>query len=279
MKITENKVKINQFEWFYRAISPEEKSSKYPVFLLHGLPSQSFCWTEIMPKLAEYGYDAIAPDWLGWANSAKPSARDFAYTPSAYGRALKDFIDSFETDKINLVVQGFLAHIGIKYALENSDKLNQLIILNTPITKDAKMPWLIKQWGFPFLGDMITQDPLFVDRTLEKGCGFVISDENLAYYRKPITTSSLAGRTMVTIIKKMQFAETIKDIETGLKQWQKPCLILWGEKDPWLEINSVEELIKANNQYLKLLKLSEARHYPQEHFSKEISPLLINFLD
>jgi len=276
MKIIENKTKVGQVEWFYRSVSPPESTHKNPVFFLHGLPSQSFCWCEIMPFLAEYGYSAIAPDWLGWANSDKPDKRDFAYTPSAYIQALKDFIDAFEVEKINLVVQGFLATIGIQYALKYPEKIDKLVILNSPISTKAKIPWLIRQWGVPFIGDMITQDPLFVDRTLEKGCGYVISDQNLAYYRKPIATSSLPGRTMVTIIKKMQFTETMEEIESGLKTWQKPCLIIWGIDDPWLNIAPVEELVKENNN-LTLTKLEEARHFPQEHFSKEISPILANF--
>ncbi len=277
MKIIENKTKIGQVEWFYRSLSPEQSTHKNPVFFLHGLPSQSFCWCEIMPFVAEYGYSAIAPDWLGWANSDKPDKRDFAYTPSAYIQALKDFIDAFEVEKINLVVQGFLATIGIQYALKYPEKIDKLVILNSPISTKAKIPWLIRQWGVPFLGDMITQDPLFVDRTLEKGCGYVISDQNLAYYRKPIVTSSLAGRTMVTIIKKMQFTQTMEEIESGLKTWQKPCLIIWGIDDPWLNIAPVEELVKDNNNLI-LTKLPEAKHFPQEHFSKEISPILVNFL-
>jgi len=277
VKIIENKTKIGQVEWFYRSLSPEQSTHKNPVFFLHGLPSQSFCWCEIMPFVAEYGYSAIAPDWLGWANSDKPDKRDFAYTPSAYIQALKDFIDAFEVEKINLVVQGFLATIGIQYALKYPEKIDKLVILNSPISTKAKIPWLIRQWGVPFLGDMITQDPLFVDRTLEKGCGYVISDQNLAYYRKPIVTSSLAGRTMVTIIKKMQFTQTMEEIESGLKTWQKPCLIIWGIDDPWLNIAPVEELVKDNNNLI-LTKLPEAKHFPQEHFSKEISPILVNFL-
>ncbi|MGY6530396.1 MAG: alpha/beta fold hydrolase [Cyanobacterium sp.] len=277
MKIVENKRKVGNVEWFFRSCFPVQETDKNPVFFLHGLPSQSFCWAEIMPFVAESGYSAIAPDWLGWANSDKPDKRDFAYTPEAYIQALKEFIDAFKTEKISLVIQGFLGTIGIQYALQNPDKIDKLIILNSPISTSAKVPWLIKQCGIPFLGDMITQDPLFVDRTLEKGAGYVISDENLAYYRKPIVTSSLAGRTMVTMVRKMQFFDSMKEIEAGLKTWEKPCLIIWGEDDPWLSLEPVEAIAKANSN-ITLKKISEAKHYPQEHFSKEISPILVNFL-
>lgn len=277
-KITENNIKVNNYEWFYREILPNSNNQKTPVILLHGLPSQSFSWCEIMTVLGEYGYHAIAPDWLGWGFSAKPDKRDFAYTPSAYLSAISEFISAFNYEKVTLVVQGFLGTVGIQYALQNPDRIESLIILNAPLTSNqAKLPWQIKQCAIPLLGDMVTQDPLLIDRTLEKGSGFVISDNNLAVYRKPIVKSSVAGRTLVTIVKNLNLAEITKEIETGLKQWQKPCLIIWGIEDNWLDFTEVENLVKQNNQ-LKLITIDEAKHYPQEHFSAEIAPKLVNFL-
>ncbi|BAQ62762.1 hydrolase [Geminocystis sp. NIES-3708] len=277
MNIQENKIKIGSLEWFYREGLPNEDKKKNPVIFLHGLLSQSFSWLEIMPILTEYGYHAIAPDWLGWGLSDKPDKRDFDYTPSSYIKAFTEFIEGLKLDKISLVVQGFLATIGIQYALQYPEKIDKLIILNTPISSSAKLPWQIAQCGVLFLGDMVTQDPLIVDRTLEKGSGFVISDQNLAFYRKPIVTSSLAGRTLVTVVKKLNLKQVTREIETGLQQWQKSCLIIWGKDDPWLEITPVEELVNSNKK-LKLITIEEAKHYPQEHFSKEISPMIVNFL-
>lgn len=277
MKIQENKIEIDSLHWFYREGLPVENSNKTPVILLHGLLSQSFTWLEIMPVLTEYGYHTIAPDWLGWALSDIPDKRDFDYTPSGYLTAFTQFIDGLKLDKVSLVVQGYLATIGIQYALKYPDKIDKLVILNTPIISKAKLPWQIAQCGIPFLGDMITQDPLIVDRTLEKGAGFVISDQNLAFYRKPIVTSSSPGRTLVTVVKKLNLKQVTAEIEAGLKKWEKPCLIIWGKDDPWLEFAPVETLVNSNKK-LKLITLEEAKHYPQEHFSKEISPMIVNFL-
>lgn len=277
MKIQENKIKVGNFEWFYREILPNQDNNKVPVILLHGLLSQSFCWVEMMPTLGEYGYRAIAPDWLGWGFSDIPEKREFTYKPEDFIETLKDFIEALKLEKVSLIIQGFLGTIGIQYALKYPEKIDHLVILNAPITTDAKLPWQIAQCGFPLLGDMVTQDPLIVDRTLEKGSGFVISDNNLALYRKPIVTSSAAGRMLVTTVKNLQLKTVTKEIETGLKTWEKPCLIIWGKEDPWLDFNSVENLVN-DNKNLKLSPLSEAKHYPQEHFSEEISPLIVNFL-
>ena len=50
--------------------------------------------------------------------------------------------------------------------------------------------------GLPLAGEMMTQDPLLVDRTLEGGSRYVIAEEHLGVYRKPFLTASASGRSL-----------------------------------------------------------------------------------
>lgn len=281
MKITENTIAIADLNWFYREVSSESASQlaaeRSPVVLLHGLPSQSLTWSGLLELLREQGWRAIAPDWIGSGFSSKPEKREFAYTPEVYLEALGDFLTTLELSKISLIVQGFLASVGIQYALRHPEQIDRLIILNTPLSPTVKLPWLMKQWTIPFLGDMVTQDPLLIDRTLEGGSGFVISDARLDIYRKPFLKTSASGRALLTTTKNLNFAKTLTEVETGLKQWQKPTLLIWGMQDPWLTLDPVEDLV-AQNPQLELFKLPEAKHYPQEHWPQEIGEAVIRFL-
>lgn len=277
MSLLENTLTVNGLNWFYREAKPENPRNLSPVVLLHGLPAHSYAWRKIMPSLADNGIRAIAPDWIGSGNSAKPDKRDFSYTPDAFLTAFSGFIDNLEIEKISLILQGFLGHLGIKYALTHPDKLDRLIILNTPLSPQAKLPSKMKQWGFPFVGDMLTQDPLLVDRTLEGGSGFVISDEDLAIYRKPYLKTSAVGRALVATIQKLQLSETQTQIQEGWKNWEKPTLMIWGKLDPWLSSEDAEKLAN-NHSNIELTLLEEAKHYPQEHWDDEINPIIVNFL-
>jgi pimeloyl-ACP methyl ester carboxylesterase len=274
--LDKNTIKIGSVEWFYREAKPEQ-TDKSPVLLLHGLVSQSYSWVVLMEELAAKGYRAIAPDWIGAGFSSKADKRDFAYTPDAFLKALSEFIDALELDKFHLVVQGFLGSVGLQYALKNPDKIDRLIVLNTPVSPAAKLPWKIQQMGLPFVGDMMTQDPLLVDRTLEGGSGYVIEDKDLDVYRRPFLKSSASGRSLLATIKNLKLKEAMAEISTGFKTWEHPTQIIWGVADPWLTVEQAQEfanLVRGS----EFVKLEKAGHYPQDHWPKEISESLLLFL-
>lgn len=274
MAITENKIKVGKLEWFYRQTKVE--SNRPTVLFLHGLPAHSYTWRSLMPLLADQGLSSIAPDWIGSGFSAKPDRRDFAYTPEAFLTALKDLINALKLEKLYLVVQGFLASVGVQYALSHPEQIESLIILNTPLTADAKLPWQMKQMSLPLVGDMMTQDPLLVDRTLEKGSGFVIADKDLDVLRKPFLQSSAVGRALMTTLKQLQLDKVMPEITKGLNTWSQPTLIIWGKEDPWLNIAAAQQLANASSN-IEIVELPEAKHYPQEHWSTEIATEITQF--
>ncbi|HEY9643544.1 MAG TPA: alpha/beta fold hydrolase, partial [Coleofasciculaceae cyanobacterium] len=256
---------------------PMNPSEKPPVLLLHGLPSQSYGWRHILPALAAQGFRAIAPDWIGFGRSAQPDKRDFAYTPDAYITVLAEFLQALEIEKFSLVVQGFVGSVGLQYALRHPEQIDRLAILNTPLTPDAKLPWKIKQMGLPLIGDMLTQDPLLVDRTLEGGGGYRVEDADLDVYRRPFLKSSDAGRALLAIIKNLQLPQVTAEIQTGFANWQKPVLVAWGIKDPWLPL-SLAEAFTHQVADAELCQLEEVGHYPQEDWHEKVSDALLPFL-
>ena len=277
MSISENKIKVGSLEWFYRESIPPGRSDLLPVVLLHGLPSHSYSWRHIMPALARQGTKAIAPDLIGFGLSGKPERREFAYTPDAFITALADLFQVLELNRFSLVVQGFLGSVGLQYALRHPDRIESLTILNTPISTTAKLPWKMQQWGLPMAGEMMTQDPLLVDRTLEGGSRYQISDADLDVYRKPFLKSSKAGRSLLATVRNLQLQQSMAEIESGFQQWQKPTLIIWGMNDPWLSLSMAQNLVKSAPQ-TELVQLQNVGHYPQEHYSEEILKDLLPFV-
>jgi pimeloyl-ACP methyl ester carboxylesterase len=277
VSLTEHKITVDSLEWFYREAEPIGRTDLLPVILLHGLVSQSYSWRNIMPALASQGTRAIAPDWIGYGFSAMPEKRDFAYTPDAFITALAGFIKALEIDKFSLVVQGFLGSVGLQYALRYPEQIANIAILNTPISSAAKLPWKIQQMGLPLAGEIMTQDPLLVDRTLEGGSRYRIEDKDLDIYRKPFLKTSAAGRGLLSTIRNLQLPQAMAEIESGFKQWQQPILIQWGMIDPWLSIDIAQQFSNAVPN-TELIKLNNVGHYPQEHYHKTILEDLLPFM-
>ena len=277
MSVTEHKIKVGSLEWFYRESSPIGRTDLVPVLLLHGLPSQSYSWRKIMPALAAQGTRAIAPDWIGFGFSAKPERREFAYTPDAFVTALAEFILALEIQRFSLVVQGFLGSVGLQYALRYSDQIESLAILNTPISTTAKLPWKMQQCGLPLAGEILTQDPLLVDRALEGGSRYQIADKDLDVYRKPFLKSSAAGRALLATVRNLQLQASMAEVESGFQKWLKPTLIVWGPADPWLPLSMAQNFASAIPQ-AELVKLEEGGHYPQEHWHEPVMEDLLPFL-
>lgn len=275
--IKERSVEVGKLKWFYREAQPKQETDKPPILFLHGLPSHSLCWCEVMEKVAERGWQAVAPDWIGSGFSAKPERRDFAYTPEAYFNAFDEFLATLEIEKFILVVQGYLSTVGLQYIFANPDRCDRVAILNAPLVSTAQLPWQMKQWGIPFVGDMLTQDPLLVDRTLEGGSGFRIADKNLDIYRKPFLQTSAVGRALMMTIRNLNLSKVTADLEASFANWTKPTLIIWGSADRWLSEEPIANVAKTQEN-IKLIKLPEAKHYPQEHWSEEVSQALLNFL-
>ncbi|MDA0866879.1 MAG: alpha/beta fold hydrolase [Cyanobacteria bacterium] len=278
MAIAEQRIPVGSLEWFYREATPlSGHSDQPPVVLLHGLVSQSYSWRGVMPTLAEQGLRAIAPDWIGHGFSTRAEPRDFAYTPQAFGDAFGAFLDALELERIHLVVQGFLGSHGLLYALANPDRIERLVIMNAPLSPAAKLPWKIRQMGLPLAGEVMTQDPLLVDRTLEGAGPYQIDDDDLDIYRRPFLQESVSGRALLATIRKLQLAQTTTAIAAGLKTWQQPTLLLWGIADPWLPVSLAETWIK-DLPHGTLTPLEEVGHYGQEDWAEKVATEIAPFL-
>jgi len=273
----EQTLTVGKLGWFYREAVPENPNDRPPVICLHGIPAQSYSWRKVLPELASQGFRAIAPDWIGTGFSDMPEKREFAYTPDAYISALDEFLTALDIQTVSLVVQGFLGSVGLQYAFRNPNKVERLAILNTPIAASAKLPWRMKQLGIPLVGEMLTQDPLLVDRTLEGGSPYEVDDEDLDVYRRPFLRSSSSGRSLFIAVRNLQLSKALAEIESGFTNWDKPTLLAWGMSDPWLSVDMAETLASQLSD-ADLVKLEEVGHYAQEDWPEKVTDALIPFL-
>ncbi|WP_119294890.1 alpha/beta hydrolase [Streptomyces sp. YIM 130001] len=117
---------IDGHELFYREAGPADAPA---IVLLHGFPTSSFMFRELIPLLAGE-YRVIAPDHLGFGRSAAPRAEEFTYTFDALADLTSGLLDHLGLDRYALYVQDYGAPIGWRLALRHPERISALVTQN-----------------------------------------------------------------------------------------------------------------------------------------------------
>ncbi len=104
------------------------KVTKPVIILMHGFPDSLHIYDRLAPLLAEH-YRVISFDFLGWGQSDKPA--DHIYSSESLYQDLDSVINYFNVEKISLVVHDASGPPGIDWAINNAQKMETLVLLNT----------------------------------------------------------------------------------------------------------------------------------------------------
>jgi pimeloyl-ACP methyl ester carboxylesterase len=111
---------------FYREAGPADAPV---IVLLHGFPTSSFMFRELIPRLAGR-YRVIAPDHLGFGFSDAPGADEFAYSFDALAHLTKGLLDRLGVARYALYVQDYGAPIGWRLALGDPSAVTAIVTQN-----------------------------------------------------------------------------------------------------------------------------------------------------
>ncbi len=111
---------------FYREAGP---SGAPTVVLLHGFPTSSFMFRNLIPLLADR-YHVIAPDHLGFGLSDAPPVDEFAYTFDALADLTADLLVQLDVTRYALYVQDYGAPVGWRLALADPAAVTAIISQN-----------------------------------------------------------------------------------------------------------------------------------------------------
>ncbi|HEY5098789.1 MAG TPA: alpha/beta fold hydrolase, partial [Gaiellaceae bacterium] len=109
-----------------------DEGSGPPVLLLHGEPTSSFLWRNIIPPLVAAGYRAVAPDLIGFGRSDKPEDIGW-YSYDRHVASVEQLVDELGLHGLTLVVHDWGGPVGLRFAVEHEDLVDRLVILDTGI--------------------------------------------------------------------------------------------------------------------------------------------------
>ena len=111
---------------FYREAGPQDAPT---VVLLHGFPTSSFMFRDLIPRLADR-YHVIAPDHLGFGLSDAPGVAEFDYTFDALTDLTDGLLDQLGLTRYAIYVQDYGAPIGWRLALRRPQTITAIVTQN-----------------------------------------------------------------------------------------------------------------------------------------------------
>ena len=202
-----------------------------PVVCFHGEPTWAFLYRKMLPPLVEGGRRVVCPDYAGFGRSDKPSDRRW-YTYDRHVELVSSLLGSLDLSEATVVVQDWGGPIGLRWAVENADRVARLVILNTGLFT-----------GRVSKGFMAWRD--FAERNPDLPVGFVVqgatatelSDEVVRGYEAPFPNAeSKAGAAQFPLIVPTSDedagAAEMRAVSDELSRWDKPALVAFSDSDP-----------------------------------------------
>jgi len=141
---TEN---VNGIDIFYREAGDP---SKQAVVLLHGFPSSSHMYRDVLRALGDEYY-LIAPDYPGFGDSGFPSPNEFTYTFDSLANTIDTFLQQRRISNYVLVIQDYGAPVGMRIALKHPERIDGIISMNGNVYEEGinEAGWgpVIPYWG------------------------------------------------------------------------------------------------------------------------------------
>jgi pimeloyl-ACP methyl ester carboxylesterase len=121
-----HKVKADGINVFYRTAGDPDSPV---VLLLHGFPTSSFMFRELIPRLAN-GYRMIAPDLPGFGFTQVPAERQYIYSFDRLAATLNAFTQALKIRRFALYVFDYGAPTGFRLAMAHPDRVTAIVTQN-----------------------------------------------------------------------------------------------------------------------------------------------------
>ena len=206
------------------------------VLMLHGNPTWSFYYRDLIRQLSASGYRCIAPDHIGCGLSDKP--KYYNYTLAQRIEDIESLIDHLGISQFSLVLHEWGGAIGCGVAGRKPDAIEKLVLLNTGAFLTKRIPLRIAAIKLPYLGEAII-------RGLN---GFAGPATNMAA-KIPLNPTVKRGMLWpyrcwadrvaiwnfvkdIPLHKRHPSYDTLTEVQAGLaKLVDKPVQLIWGAKD------------------------------------------------
>ena len=267
------------------------------VVLVHGQPTWSFLYREVIHVLTDAGLRVIAPDHIGFGRSDKPTEHT-DYTFARHVDWLHGLITGLDLNEVTLVVQDWGGPIGLSVLVRDPDRFARVVATNTILhTCDPALAGTLG-WAHHGVGEgrVMLQETLLdyvsfyawspdiVASFFLNAVAGPLSADVLAAYDAPFPDKSFkAGlrqlTALVPLTRNDPGAAIGRTTMAALERWQRPFLTAYSDSDPatqgWDTVFQ-ERIPGAHGQ--NHTTLEGAGHFVQEQKGAELGQIVTEFI-
>jgi len=275
-------VEVDGVRIFYREAGPADAPH---VLLLHGFPSSSHMFRDLIPALADK-YHVVAPDYPGFGHSDMPAPGAFAYTFDHLADVIDTFTARVGLDRYALYVQDYGAPVGFRLAVRHPERIRALVIQNGNAYDEG-----LREFWDPIKA--YWQDPTGANRD---GLAKALELESTRWQylqgaRRPerispdgwLTDQALLDRPGNKEIQ-LQLFYSYRSNPPHYAEWQAyfrrhqpPALIVWGRNDPIFPAEGARPFTRDLKDVE--LHLLDTGHFALEEEGETIARLMRAFLE
>ena len=276
-----NTVDVDGLKVFYRSAGDPSAPA---VLLLHGFPSASHMFRDLIPELASQ-YHVVAPDLPGFGMTEQPARDVFAYTFDNIAEVIGRFTEALGLTRFAIYVFDYGAPVGFRLALAHPDRITAIVSQNGNTYREGLSEGfapLRSYWNEPTEANRNALRALLSPQTTLFQYTHGVSDPELVspdgrnlddfYLARPGNDEiqlDLFGdyETNVALYGKIQ---------AYLRNERPPVLAIWGKNDPFFSPQGAEAFKRdVPNAEIRFL---DTGHFALETHAREIGAAMRAFL-
>lgn len=255
------------------------------VLLLHGFPSSSHMYRDLIPHLATR-YRVIAPDLPGFGFTEVPADRDYHYSFDNLAKTVGSFVETLGLNRYALYVFDYGAPVGLRLAVAHPERVTALISQNGNAylegLGDAWDP-IREYWQNPIAAnrEVIRNAVLNIDGVRYQYEHGVTHPELIApeSYTLDVLLMQRPGNDEIQLDLFLDYANNLKlypAFQAFFKQTQVPTLVIWGKHDPFF-IPPGAQAYKRDNANA-VVEMLDTGHFALETHADYIAQRIVEVL-
>lgn len=260
-------------------------STNPTVLLLHGFPTSSHMFRNLIPKLAE-DYHVIAPDYLGYGASDMPNAADYEYSFANTAEMITKLLDQKNVGNYSVYLMDYGAPVGFRMFAEHPERVSGFIIQNGNAYEEGLGEFwdpLKAYWADPSaengdqLRGFLEMDATKWQFTHGTQNPEAINPDNFWHVQYLLDRP---GNQEVQLEMFLDYGTNVGEYpkwQALFREHQTPTLLMWGENDHIFPADGAHPY-KRDLENLEF-HLLDTGHFALEEYGDEIAGHMVDFLD